>query len=164
MTWKEAMEEKGPSECRKEEDHDLWYGPGPLQISGEFPSAICCIGVGSNSIFCNSCKHWVHKKSCWLKRLAKDTDIRCTWCQVTACPLDGRPQRIVQVESDKLVAMFCSLGDMLSAADGCELSTTTRENRLEEIEAATSSLFPLPVFQDMWLRVQLLCAECNAQC
>ena len=54
---------------------------------------------------------------------------------------------------------------MLSAADGCELSTTTRENPLEEIqEAATSSLFPPPVFQDMWLRVQLLCAEGNAQC
>ena len=36
---------------------------------------------------------------------------------------------------------------MLSAADGCELSTTTRENHLEEIQgAATSSLFPPPVF------------------
>ena len=29
LTWKEAMEEKGQSKCRKEEDHDLWYGPGP---------------------------------------------------------------------------------------------------------------------------------------
>ena len=91
LTWKEAMEEKGPSKCRKDEDNDLRYGPGPLQSSGEFPSAICRTGVGSNSIFCNSYKHWVHKKSCWLKCLAKDTDIRCTWCQVTTCPLDDRP-------------------------------------------------------------------------
>ena len=37
-------------------------------------------------------------------------------------------QREVQVGPDKLevVASFCYLGDMLSAAGGCELSTTTR--------------------------------------
>ena len=39
-----------------------------------------------------------------------------------------RPQKEVQVGPDKLevVASFCYLGDMLSAAGGCELSTTTR--------------------------------------
>ena len=49
-------------------------------------------------------------------------------CQGTAHPLDGRPKKEVQVGPDKLevVASFCYLGDMLSAADGCELSTTTR--------------------------------------
>ena len=43
-------------------------------------------------------------------------------------PLDGRPQKEVQVGPEKLevVASFCYLGDMLSAAGGCELSTTTR--------------------------------------
>ena len=42
-------------------------------------------------------------------------------------PLDGRPQKEVQVRPNKLevVASFCYLGDMLSAAGGCELSTTT---------------------------------------
>ena len=46
----------------------------------------------------------------------------------TARPLDGRPQKEVQVGPDKpeVVASFCYLGDMLSAAGGCELSTTTR--------------------------------------
>ena len=29
LTWREAMEEKGQSKCRKDKDHDLWYGPGP---------------------------------------------------------------------------------------------------------------------------------------
>ena len=45
-------------------------------------------------------------------------------------PLDSRPQRAVQVGSNKLemVASFCYLGDMLSAAGGCELSTSTRVN------------------------------------
>ena len=42
--------------------------------------------------------------------------------------LDGRPQKEVQVGPEKLkvVASFCYLGDMLSAAGGCELPTTTR--------------------------------------
>ena len=41
--------------------------------------------------------------------------------------LDGRPQREVQAGPNKLevVVSFCYLGDMLSAAGGCELSTTT---------------------------------------
>ena len=47
--------------------------------------------------------------------------------QGTARPLDGRPQKEVPVGSDKLevVASFWYLGDKLSAAGGCELSTTT---------------------------------------
>ena len=70
----------------------------------------------------------MHKKCSGLKRLTKDPDYRCTWCQGTARPLDGRPQKEVQVGPDKLevVASFCYLGDMLSAAGGCGLSTTAR--------------------------------------
>ena len=99
-----------------------------LQSSGEFPCAICRTGVGSNSIFCNGCKHCVPKKCSGLKRLTKDPDYRCTRCRGTARPLDGRPQKEVLVGPDKLeeVASFCFLGNMLSAAGGCELSTTTR--------------------------------------
>ena len=83
---------------------------------------------GGNSIFCKGFKHSVHKKCSGLKRLTEDPDCRCTRCQGTAGPLDGRPQREVQVGLDKLemVASFCYLGDMLSAAGGCELSTTAR--------------------------------------
>ena len=56
-----------------------------------------------------------------------DPDSRCTRCQGTASPFEGRPQREVQVRPNKLevVASFCYLGDILSAAGGCELSTTT---------------------------------------
>ena len=95
--------------------------------SGEFPCAVCRSGVGSNSIFCKGCKHWVHKKCSGLKLLTEDPDYRCTRCQGTARPLDGRPQREVQIGPDKLevVASFCDLRDMLSAASGGELSATT---------------------------------------
>ena len=68
----------------------------------------------------------MHKKSSELKHLTKDPDYRCTCCQGSARCLDGIPQREVQVGPDRLevVASFCYLGDMLSAAGGCELSTT----------------------------------------
>ena len=120
-------EERTESKCRKDKDYDLRYGTGPPAELGEFPCAVCCTGVGSNSIFCNGCKHWVHKKCSGLKRLKKDPDYRCTQCKGFARPLDGRPQKEVQVGLDKLevVASFCYLGDMLSAAGGCELSTPT---------------------------------------
>ena len=76
-----------------------------------FPCTVCRTGVGSNSIFRNGCKHWVHKKCSGLKHLKKDPDYRCTQCQGTAHPLDGRPQKEVQVGPDKLevVASFCYL-------------------------------------------------------
>ena len=128
LTWKEAMEKKGLRvNAGKTKIMICGTGLDLLQSSGEFPCAICRTGVGSNSIFCNGCKHWVHKKCSGLTRLKKDPDYRCTRCQGTACPLDGRPQKEVQVRPDKLevVASFCYLGDMLSAAGGCELSTTT---------------------------------------
>ena len=101
LTWEGAMEGKGLRVntgktkimiCGTELDL--------LQSSGEFPCAVCHNGVGSNSIFCKGCKHWVHKKFRGLKRLTEDPDYRCTCCQGTARPFDGRPQREVQVRSD----------------------------------------------------------------
>ena len=115
-----------------------------LQSSGEFPCAVCRTGVGSNSIFCNGCKYWVHKKCSGFKRLTKDPDYRCTQYQGTARPLDGRPQKEVQAGPDKLevVASFCYLGDMLSAAGGCELSTTTHmKNAWKKFKELLSVLF-----------------------
>ena len=91
---------------------------------------MCCLShwSGQQQHFYKGCKHWVHKKCSGLKHLTEDPDYRCARCQGTARPLDGRPQREVQVGFDKLevVASFCYLGYMLSAAGGCELSTTTR--------------------------------------
>ena len=116
LTWKEAMEKKG-LRVNAGKTKIMIYGTGLdlLQSSGKFPCAACHTGVSSNSIFCNRCKHWVHKKCSGLKHFKKkDPDYRCTLCQGTACPLDGRPQKEVQVGPDKLevVASFCYLGDM----------------------------------------------------
>ena len=74
LTWKEAMEENGQSKCRREKDHDLWYGSGPPAVFRRVSCAVCRTGVGRNRIFCNGFKHWVHKKCSGMKCLAKDPD------------------------------------------------------------------------------------------
>ena len=128
LTWKEAMEKKGLRVNAGKAKIMIWgTGLDLLQSLGEFPCAVCRTGVDSNSIFCNGCKHQVHKKCSGLKRLTKDPDYRCTRCWGTARPLDSRPQKEVQVRPDKLevLASFCYLGDRLSVAGGCELTTTT---------------------------------------
>ena len=97
LTWKEAMEKKGLRvNAGKTKIMICGTGLDLLQSSGEFPCAVCCTEVGSNSIFCNGCKHWVHNKCSGLKRLTKDPDYRCTWCQGTARPLDGSSSRTCQ--------------------------------------------------------------------
>ena len=108
----------------------------------------------------------MHKKCNGLKRLTEDPDFRCTRCQGTARPLDGRPQREVQVRPDKLevVASFCYLGHMLSAAGGCELSATSVKTAWKKLkDADTSSLFPPPFFQDTWPYV-CTARVCRLQC
>ena len=97
------------------------------RVQASFHAPSVTLEWAANSILGSGCKHWVHKKCSGLKRLKKDPDYRCTRCQGTPHPLDGRPQKEVQVGPDKLevVASFCYLGDMLSAAGGCEFSTTT---------------------------------------
>ena len=128
LTWKKSNGgERTESKCRKDEYHDLWYGPGPL---AEFRWVSMC-----NLSHWSGQQHllqWLQvlgaKEMQWqVKCLTKDPDYRGTRCQGTACPLDGRPQREISVGPDKLevVASFCYLGDMLSAAGGRELSITT---------------------------------------
>ena len=95
LAWKGAKEEKGLRvNAGKTKIMICGTGLDLLQSSGEFPFAVCCTGVGSNSIFCKGCKHWVRKKCSGLKRLTEDPDYRCTRCQGTARPLDGSSSRV----------------------------------------------------------------------
>ena len=73
-----------------------------LQSSGKFPCAVSRTGVGSNSIFCSDCKHWVHKKCSGLKHLTKDSDNRCTWCQGTLHAPWTADHRGKSIRPDKL--------------------------------------------------------------
>ena len=164
LTWKEAMEEEG-LRVNAEKTKIMICGTGldRLQSSDEFPCAVCRTGAGSNSIFCNDFKHWVHKKCSGLKRWQRTliTDVYGTRELHAPWMADYRG---VQVGPDKLevVASFCYLGDMLSAAGGCELSTTTHVktawNKFKE---------QLPVLSSWYLSFKTrgcVCAERNASC
>ena len=127
--WKNGMEAKGLRvNAAKTKVMICGSGLDVLPKSGKHPCAVCRTGMGSNSILCGGCSLWVHRKCSGLKRLVEDPDFRCARCQGTARPIDGRPQKEVQVGADKLevVALFCYLGDMLFAGGGCELACTTR--------------------------------------
>ena len=123
-----SHEEGVEGKCRKDKVMTCCRGLDLLQSSGEYPCAVCRTGVGNNSIYCNGCKLWVHKKCSGLQRLMPNADYRCAWCMGNACSIDGRPQNEVQVGPDKLevVASFWYLDDMLSAGGGCEIAVTTR--------------------------------------
>ena len=63
LIWKEAMEMKGLRvNAGKTKVMVCGTGLDLLQSSGEYPCAVCRTGVGNNSIYCNGCKLWVHKK------------------------------------------------------------------------------------------------------
>ena len=49
-----------------------------LKDSGEYPCSVCRKGVGSNSIYCAGCSHWVHKKCSGVTgSLKSNPDYRC---------------------------------------------------------------------------------------
>ena len=73
-----------------------------LKDSGEYPCSVCRKGVGSNSIYCAGCSHWVHKKcSCVTGSLKSNPDYCCSRCKGTACPIDGRPHNEWLLMQDK---------------------------------------------------------------
>ena len=135
-------------------------GLGLLQSSGKFPCAIGRYGVGRNSIKCYGCKHWVHKKCSAPKCEKEDLNYRCSRCQVNARPIDRRPQKDVQVGSDKLLGVHALCGWRMLT---CYYDAY--ENHLEEVQGAAACSFILPpLLQDLWWCVQLMCPECDASC
>lgn len=96
-----------------------------FQSSGRFQCTVCHTCVGSNRILYSGCKFWVYKKCSGLRHLVKDLDFKCAHCLGSIHPFASRLWTSVSVETDKfdVVASFCYLADMFSAADGCNLAT-----------------------------------------
>ena len=133
--WKTGMESKG-LRVNMPKTKCLVSGVGldVLKNSGKFPCAVCRSGVGANAIKCTTCKLWVHKRCCGIKsnlgRLSADQveSYVCPRCQGLARPIDGRPVTHVDVDGVQLdvVGEFCYLGDMISAAGGCDAAAAAR--------------------------------------
>ena len=129
-TWKEKLESKG-LRVNMGKTKIMISGPElhTLKDSGKFPCGVCRKGVGGNSIFCQGCQHWTHKKCSGITgRLIEDPDFRCKRCLGTARPIDVRPCTEVHIGGDlvEVVDSFCYLGDMLCAGGGCERAIVAR--------------------------------------
>ena len=101
-----------------------------LKDSGKCPCNVCRKGVGSNSMECAGCSHWVHKKcSGVIGSLKSNPDYRCSRCKGTARPIDRRPHNKWLLMQDKkldVVDSFFYLVDTIGAGGGCDLSIITR--------------------------------------
>ena len=66
--WRDGMEAKG-RRVNNDKTKILISGPDltTLKDTGKHPCGVCRSRVGSNSIFCSGCSHWVHKKCSGLK-------------------------------------------------------------------------------------------------
>ena len=128
--WKDEMEAKG-LRVNMPKTKVMISGAGlhTLRDSGDHPCGVCRSGVGSNSIFCGSCSHWVHKKCSGIRgRLIADENFKCKRCTGEARPIDVRPIDKLDVgeESLEVVDKFPYLGDTVDAGGGSELSSIAR--------------------------------------
>ena len=132
--WKDNIEAKGlrvnvnktKLACSK---HNLSDKSDPVK----WPCSICRKGVGSISIFYQSCSHWVHERCSKIKgRLKADPSFKCNACtnNITISPYD--PEVIVGNDKFEVVDPFRYLGDSIGQSGSCIEGTTDSETGLEE--------------------------------
>ena len=100
-----------------------------LNDSGNIFVVVFRKGVGRNSISCDGCQSWIHKKCSGFKgRLKADPNYRCKRCMELCRSVDGRPEKHVTLEGIQLhvVESFRYLGDEICPGGDCELATITR--------------------------------------
>ena len=74
-----------------------------LKDSGKHPCGVCCKGVGCNSILCEGCQSWIHKKCSGIKnKLKANPMFRCKRCLGLCRPIDGRSEKQVTLADKQL--------------------------------------------------------------
>jgi len=101
-----------------------------LKQSGKHPCGICFRGVGSNSIFCGQCKHWIHHRPCsGIKgRLKPIPDYSCRRCrqELPPSPVEQPAEYFFEGTHIETVCEFCYLGDVSGNTGGCVDAVTAR--------------------------------------
>ncbi|XP_057306088.1 uncharacterized protein LOC130644476 isoform X2 [Hydractinia symbiolongicarpus] len=97
-------------------------------VVGKWPCGDCRKGVGSNSIFCQTCKHWVHKKCSSIGgRLRADIQFVCKRCKGEIIENEVFPASMMYNSGSlEIVENFCYLVDMLGSEGGVGRSVTCR--------------------------------------
>ena len=94
---------------------------------GRWPCGVCRKGVGSNSIFCQCCKHWIHRKCSGISgKLRADLQFVCKRCKGEITDSAVFPASVMYSGGSlEVVENFCYLGDMLGSEEGVERSVIT---------------------------------------
>jgi hypothetical protein len=106
-----------------------WEAPRPIKQNVKWPCGVCSAGVGSNSIQCQNCNLWVHKRCSGIRgALHRNTHFTCRKCNgeiIVPVQLNPYP---VSTGNDvfESVTKFKYLGDVIGEAGGCDDAITTR--------------------------------------
>ena len=107
----------------------------------KWPCSICLKGIGSNSIFCQSCNHWIHKRCSKIKgRLKEDPSFKCNACTNNIMTISqDDPEVTIGNDKFEVVDSFRYLGDSIGQSGSCFEATTDRESSREEFPQFASS-------------------------
>ena len=111
--------------CKSGENKsDVGSGDCKRDYGVKFPCAVCDKGVGSNSILCEKCEKWTHKKCSGVKgSLSKVKNFVCGRCKgIKSDGVEGSEgSDKMEIEpgiSVERVDRFCYLGEMLGEEGG----------------------------------------------
>ena len=141
-----------------------------LKDSGKYPCSVCRKGVGSNSIYCAGCSHWVHKKcSGVIGSLKSNPDYHCSRCKGTARPIDRRPHNEWLLMQDKNldgVDSFCYLGDTIGAGGWLRFECYYKNSICVGQVLGTLANINLtcPFIHHMWANIQHVYPHCLVVC
>jgi hypothetical protein len=96
--------------------------------TGKYPCSVCNRGVGVNSILCERCKRWCHRKCSGLRNVNEaGENYHCPTC-VRGEVEEEEEREGLEVNGGVLeeVDSFCYLGDMLGCEQGAERAVRTR--------------------------------------
>ncbi|XP_057298477.1 uncharacterized protein LOC130629336 [Hydractinia symbiolongicarpus] len=127
--WKKGLEEKGLKvNTAKSKVMISSIAAKCDLVVGKWPCGVCRKGVGSNSIFFQTCKHWVHKKCSSISgRLRADIQFVCKRCKGEIIENEVFPALMMYNSGSlKIVENFCYLGDILGSEGGVGRSVTCR--------------------------------------
>ena len=88
---------------------------------------MCSKGVGVNSILCQTCNLWIHKRCLGVKgTLKKESMFKCKKCKGESVPTDSLNSTQVHFNEDTIEAVptFQHLSDMIGESCGCVDATS----------------------------------------
>ena len=126
--WKRQMETRG-LKINMEKTKVMVSGKQPKERmeQGRYPCGCCGKGVGVNSVWCDGCRRWIHKRCSGLHDVKQaGTNFRCSLCTRGPLCCDGSEGLVVNGGVLEEVDKFCYLGEMLESLQGAERAVRTR--------------------------------------